>query len=91
MALLSGSPTAAVRPDQKSNQLSWRTNAPLEEHAVYRDSYANLSFSSIIAGAQRFPLSAVDEFKLGPGRSPVYLRVSVIPSWHLVASRDHQL
>jgi hypothetical protein len=31
---------AAVRPDQKSNQLSWRTNAPLEEHAVYRNSFA---------------------------------------------------
>ena len=33
----------AVRPDQKSGQLSWRTNAPLEEHAVHRDSYATSS------------------------------------------------
>ena len=31
---------AAVRLDQKSNQFSWRTNAPLEEHAVHRDGYA---------------------------------------------------
>jgi len=31
---------AAVRLDLKSDQLSWRTNAPLEEHAVHRDSYA---------------------------------------------------
>ena len=30
----------AVGLDQKSNQFSWRTNAPLEEHAVHRDIYA---------------------------------------------------
>jgi hypothetical protein len=35
---------AAVRLDQKSNQFSWRTNAPLKEHAVHRDIYAACPF-----------------------------------------------